>query len=481
MITITDTFVDSIALNAAAAKNGRDLVKKKKFIRLNHAEDETLLFGECMGSGKEPYYCSADFIAQDNPVYRCTCPSRQFPCKHVLGLLYAHTDGSAFEKATIPADIVEKRAKVEKREEKRQAESSQSEEAVKPKRKVNKAALTKKIAAQLEGVTILEKLVMQIVQAGIASIDSRMIRLLEEQAKQLSSNYVPGLQIAMQEVLEQLRRTEDIEQAYTGLIDQLTGLHVLVKRSREYLNARMNDSAMQMDIHSSLEERIGHAWQLAELSELGMTMPNIELLQLAFHSAADTARSEYVDIGYWISLENGMIYTTKNYRPFRASKYMKEEDSYYSIVQTKELYIYPGELNPRIRWEQALHREVGVEEMNRVAAYSGNSITDALKQVKNQLKNPLADKHPCMLLHADQIVVTDEGTYVLVDKNGARLALGDIQEIGHPTTQLLELLNAAQLHDVNVMVIFEHDLVTGHLIAQPLTIVTNSEIIRLLY
>ncbi|MFB9274180.1 hypothetical protein [Cohnella cellulosilytica] len=55
MISITEAHVDSLALNAAASKNGRDLVKKNSFPLLCRSEDDTLLFGECKGSGSEPY------------------------------------------------------------------------------------------------------------------------------------------------------------------------------------------------------------------------------------------------------------------------------------------------------------------------------------------------------------------------------------------------------------------------------------------
>ncbi|MEU0516458.1 SWIM zinc finger family protein [Streptosporangium sp. NPDC006007] len=42
------------------------------------------LWGECAGSGATPYRACVDL---SGPAYRCGCPSRKFPCKHVLGLL----------------------------------------------------------------------------------------------------------------------------------------------------------------------------------------------------------------------------------------------------------------------------------------------------------------------------------------------------------------------------------------------------------
>ncbi len=72
MISIDEAYVDSAAPNAEAAKNGRGLVLKNKFTTLHISEDETILFGECQGSGKEPYRCSCDFARPDKPTHRCT-------------------------------------------------------------------------------------------------------------------------------------------------------------------------------------------------------------------------------------------------------------------------------------------------------------------------------------------------------------------------------------------------------------------------
>ena len=89
MIAIDEGYIGSTAPNADAVKNGRALVAKGKFVALNVDADETILFGQCAGSGKVPYKVSCDFARPDQPTHRCTCPSRQFPCKHCVGLMFA--------------------------------------------------------------------------------------------------------------------------------------------------------------------------------------------------------------------------------------------------------------------------------------------------------------------------------------------------------------------------------------------------------
>lgn len=42
------------------------------------------VWGLCKGSGSKPYRTVVDL---SGPAYKCSCPSRKFPCKHALGLL----------------------------------------------------------------------------------------------------------------------------------------------------------------------------------------------------------------------------------------------------------------------------------------------------------------------------------------------------------------------------------------------------------
>ncbi|RNG10382.1 SWIM zinc finger family protein, partial [Streptomyces botrytidirepellens] len=50
------------------------------------------VWGLCAGSGSEPYRTVIDV---HGPAYRCSCPSRKFPCKHALGLLLLWGAGGA--------------------------------------------------------------------------------------------------------------------------------------------------------------------------------------------------------------------------------------------------------------------------------------------------------------------------------------------------------------------------------------------------
>jgi SWIM zinc finger len=76
-----------------------------------------VLWGLCAGSGKNPYQVVVDL---GGPAYKCSCPSRKFPCKHALGLLLNWAHGTVPEESA-PADfaaawLADRRARAEKAE-----------------------------------------------------------------------------------------------------------------------------------------------------------------------------------------------------------------------------------------------------------------------------------------------------------------------------------------------------------------------------
>jgi len=76
------TQVESLAPDQASLKAASALAKQAKWLSLNREAD--LWWGECQGSGANPYRTVVD---SDQVGYKCTCPSRKFPCKHSLALM----------------------------------------------------------------------------------------------------------------------------------------------------------------------------------------------------------------------------------------------------------------------------------------------------------------------------------------------------------------------------------------------------------
>jgi hypothetical protein len=481
---IDEAFVDSQAPNAAAIKNARGVLLKKKLVGLFRSADGSLMFGDCKGSGAENYRPSTDFSDPTKPVYRCTCPSHQFPCKHSLALLYACAQGMKFVEKEVPADISEKRAKIQQRVEKKK------EEADKP-RQVNTSALKKKIQTQLEGLNLLESLMNDLVRAGLGALNAKSARQIEEQAKQLGNAYLPGAQNALHALTGLFYRSQissedelkpsERERIYSTALDQLNRLHSLCKQGRNYLQHRLEDPELKPETETDIAAWLGHAWQLRELKDAGLLQSNVELLQLSFSSHDDWTRQEFVETGVWLNLQTGAVQLTRNYRPYRAAKFIREDDSCFQIMVCPELCVYPGNLNPRVRWEAAEPRPATRPDYARIREHAKTDLRAVLKDVKTQLKSPLGDRHPVALLKYRALGRAGEHV-VIEDPNGERLVLAEDGHAGDPETlPLLSLLPNAARYDQAMLVRFHHDLDSQKLRAKPLSIVTESDVIRLSY
>jgi hypothetical protein len=481
---IDEAYVDSQAPNAAAIKNARGVVIKKKLVGLFRSADGTLLFGDCKGSGKDNYRPSADFADPAKPVYRCTCPSHQFPCKHSLALMYAHAQGARFVEKEVPADIAEKRSKIQQRVEKKKVEADKPH-------KVNTSALKKKIQTQLEGLKLLESLVNDLVRSGLGTLNAKSARQIEEQARQLGNAYLPGAQNALHALTGLFYRSQissedelkasERERIYSAALDQLNRLQSLCKQGRKYLQNRIEDPELKPDTETDIAAWLGHAWQLRELKDAGLVQANVELLQLAFNSHDDWTRREFVETGVWLNLQTGAVQLTRNYRPYHAARHIREDDSCFHIVVCSELCVYPGNLNPRVRWEAGERRPVTREDYERAREFAKPDLKAVIKDVKTQLKSPLGDRHPVALVKYRTLARAGEAI-IIEAANSERLVLAEDNYPGEPPTlPLLPMLPKLVQHDQAMLVRFHHDLDAQILRAKPLSLVTNSDIIRLTY
>ncbi len=79
----------SLAPDAATARRGKDLGTIRKWRNLEG--NAKALWGECKSSGASFYKTQVDLRG---PAFKCNCPSRKFPCKHALGILFLYINNS---------------------------------------------------------------------------------------------------------------------------------------------------------------------------------------------------------------------------------------------------------------------------------------------------------------------------------------------------------------------------------------------------
>ena len=82
----------ALAPDAASQRAAAGLARPACWSDAGTAGD--LVWGRCAGSGRQLYQTVIDL---GGPAYRCSCPSRKFPCKHALALLLTWAGGAVPE------------------------------------------------------------------------------------------------------------------------------------------------------------------------------------------------------------------------------------------------------------------------------------------------------------------------------------------------------------------------------------------------
>ncbi len=490
MKNITEQQILAAAPNPAAAANGKKISKSGGFVKLYKSADETFFMGECKGSGKNPYITSADYIYPAKPVFRCSCPSRQFPCKHSLGLMYEMMSDKTFEICEIPEDIVRKRSKIAAKNAPEKApEELTPEEAAKLEKKKAAAAKTAKKAKsaklekQIEGLELCEKAVKELISSGLGTMGGTSLSTYQDLSKQLGDYYLIGPQRLLNSLIFEISafQSDSKEIHYDNAIDVLEKLYALIKKSRVYIDKKLESGDVSAD-DDILYEELGGAWKISELEALGKCEKNVRLTQLSFWVTFDEGRKEYIDTGVWLDFNNSKVYLTKNYRPLKSLKYVKADDTVFGAVNVPSMAVYPGEGNVRVRWDGAEFSELTKDDFAKIRSAASKSINADAKEIKNLLKNAMQSPLLFKLVEFSQIGKSGEAV-ILKQPSGDMLTLLDNPEL-EPTVERLSVLPNAGLLENGVMLCgFFYDAQSRFICAQPLAIIPNNEnsVIRLLY
>src|SRR5688572_2709929 len=183
----TSERVLALAPDASSAKAGQGLASLRKWVSTGRAED--VLWGLCQGSGSKPYQVRVDV---GEPAYKCSCPSRKFPCKHALGLfLIAAGDLNNIKEAKSPdwvTEWVESRSK--RAEQKAKKQDAASAEPVDPAAAAKRVAeRAKKMSAGMEEVG---RWLGDLARQGLATAPTQPYSFWESRAKRLTDAQAPG-------------------------------------------------------------------------------------------------------------------------------------------------------------------------------------------------------------------------------------------------------------------------------------------------
>lgn len=96
-VLATEAEVLALSPDAASSKAAKGLQSISKWPTTG--SNEAAVWGECQGSGSKPYQTQVDL---SGPAFKCSCPSRKFPCKHGLALMLLRAAGQVPEAAEPP-------------------------------------------------------------------------------------------------------------------------------------------------------------------------------------------------------------------------------------------------------------------------------------------------------------------------------------------------------------------------------------------
>lgn len=143
------------------------------------------MWGLCKGSGSKPYRTVVDLAG---PAYKCSCPSRKFPCKHALGLLLLWSAEGVGEPAEAPDWAAEWLAD-------RAAKAARpAGGAARPVDEEGARRRAERRAARIgAGVCELEQRLADLLRGGLAGQEQTGYAAWEETAARMVDAQAPGL------------------------------------------------------------------------------------------------------------------------------------------------------------------------------------------------------------------------------------------------------------------------------------------------
>lgn len=225
----------ALAPDEASRKAGRDLANSVKWS--NQGINDKALWGECQGSGKNPYKTQVDLL---NVAFKCSCPSRKFPCKHGLGILLLYGRQNNLFSVTNAPDWVNEW--IEKRNEKVE---KASEKVSKPVDIETQAKRAQQRHKKIElGIQELQLFLKDIVRNGILNIPEKAPAIFNNLAKRMIDAQAPGLAFMVRELGEINYFKENW---HTQFIDQIAKLHTA---STAYQNIEQLNELLKEDIRT---------------------------------------------------------------------------------------------------------------------------------------------------------------------------------------------------------------------------------------
>lgn len=178
--------IQALAPDAASIAAGKKLGRATSWQNLGHSD--AAVWGECQGSALyQTRVALADFAS------KCSCPSRKFPCKHAIGLLFVVAESpGALTSGAAPDWVV---GWLEKRGSAQESKKARAEAAAeKPVDEVAQAKRARKRHDNvLAGLDQLDAWMSDLIRQGLSRVRAEPPSFWESQARRMVDAQAPGL------------------------------------------------------------------------------------------------------------------------------------------------------------------------------------------------------------------------------------------------------------------------------------------------
>ncbi|BDS11051.1 SWIM zinc finger family protein [Aureispira anguillae] len=196
----TDEKITALAPNDSTERRGRTLANSSKWNYL--ATNYEAIWGECKGSGSQPYLVQ---INLKGPKYKCSCPVRKPPCKHVLGLFFLFAKSSAVFKYQAPPEAVQNWLSRHNSPTVSTTKTTKTSSLIKTDQELEKAKQAKekrwqqRVQLMSSGMDELELWLTDVVRQGIANVEVQKASFWNHTAAKMMDAKLPRISTYLKE------------------------------------------------------------------------------------------------------------------------------------------------------------------------------------------------------------------------------------------------------------------------------------------
>ncbi|MDX2245940.1 MAG: SWIM zinc finger family protein [Bacteroidia bacterium] len=392
---ITQEQILKLAPDESSKKAGQQLAVSSKWgVKCMH---EKALWGECQGSGSTPYRTIIDL---QNLAFKCSCPSRKFPCKHGLGLflLFCNQKNVFTAKETLDPHVAEW---INKREAKSEVQHPPKEEKPIDKKAQQKRvdAREKKVEAGIEELSIWLK---DVVRTGIAQIPQNPYQFSKNIIARMIDAQATGLAAWLKKIADINFYQEGWQRETTRLLANIYFLCEAYKNK------------------NTLDEN----WQKELDIQIGWTIPKEEVLVQPPVADQWLVVSKTVESENNLTTEKIYLYGANSSRIglllyFYAAHQLPQHVFTSGSVFSGELCFYPGVLPLRALIRQQSPEKLTFKEVTGVTRLSEmvNLISSRLSENPFQKNIPFVLSKMKIVFEADNWFLQDETQDIFAIKN----------------------------------------------------------------